>query len=75
MQSTYEEDLLGLLDQLSPDEIDDIQTFFAHRMQIGLPSSDHDVAMIHLLQQVRGLAEINEDRALAQRIANEEDVG
>jgi hypothetical protein len=74
VESTYEEDLLGLLDQLNPDQIDELQAFFAHRIQNGHPSSDHDVAMINLLQQVRSLAGINEDRVFAQRIADGEDI-
>lgn len=74
VDSTYEQDLLGLLDQLGPEEIDELHTFIAHRMQNGYPSSDHDVAMISLLQQVRELAHINEDRVLAQRIADGEDI-
>ena len=75
VESTYEEDLLGLVDSLSPDEMDELQTIFAHRIQHGHPLSDHDVAMITLLQQVHELAGINEDRVLAQRVADGEDIG
>lgn len=74
VESTYEEDLQELLDQLNPDEIDELQMFFAHKIQNGHPLSDHDVAMINLLQQVPPLAHINEDRVFAQRIADTEDI-
>lgn len=76
VESTYEQDLLGLLDQLSLDEIDEMQTFFTRRTGAGEPLSDHDSAMNDLLQQARALAVVNEDRMLAQRIAaGEDDIG
>jgi len=72
VENTYEEDLLGLLAQLNPDEMDEMQTFFA---RAGEPLSDHDIAMNDLLQQARALAVFNQDWALAQRVAAGEDVG
>ena len=74
VESTYEDDLLGLLSQLSLDEMDEMETFFAFRMRAGEPMSDHDVAMNDLLQQARALALFDQDRVLAQRIAAGEDV-
>lgn len=71
VESTYEEDLLGLLRELNLDEIDQMQTFFTHT---GDRLSDHDIAMNDLLQQARALAVVNQDRVLAQRIAAGEDV-
>lgn len=75
VESTYEEDLLELLNQLSIDEMDEMQTFFTLRSSAGVPLSDHEVAMNDLLQQVRTLAVFNQDRILAQQIATGEDVG
>ncbi|KAF8137118.1 hypothetical protein EV363DRAFT_1316699 [Boletus edulis] len=74
VESTYEDDLLGLLNHLSLDEMDEIQSFFTLRTRAGHPMSDHEVAMNDLLQQSRALAVLNQDRALAQRIAIGEDV-
>lgn len=71
VESTYEEDLLGLLGNLSLDEMDEMQAFFTRAG----PLSDHDVAMNDLLQQARALAVLNQDILLAQRIADGEDVG
>ncbi|KAG8216599.1 hypothetical protein J3R82DRAFT_6785 [Butyriboletus roseoflavus] len=73
VESTYEDDLLGLLSQLSLDEMDEMQMFFTHRTRGGDPLSDHDVAMNDLLQQARALAVFDQDRVLAQRIAAGED--
>jgi len=75
VESTYEEDLLGLLAQLDAEEMDEIQSFFTHRSRAGQPLSDHDIAMSDVLQQARALAIFDQDRALAQRIAAGEDVG
>ncbi|KAI9457929.1 hypothetical protein HD554DRAFT_2177512 [Boletus coccyginus] len=75
VESTYEEDLLGLLAQLDVEEMDEIQGFFTQRWRGGEPLSDHDIAMNDLLQQARALAIFDQDRALAQRIAAGEDVG
>jgi hypothetical protein len=75
VESTYEEDLLELLSQLSLDEMDEMQTFFTHRTRAGDPLSDHDMAMNDLLQQARALAVFNQDRVFAQRIAAGEDIG
>ncbi|KAG9311554.1 hypothetical protein JVU11DRAFT_7759 [Chiua virens] len=72
--STYEDDLQGLLNQLSLDEMDEMETFFTQRASAGERLSDHDLAMNDLLQQARALAFFNEDRILAERIANGEDV-
>ena len=73
VESTYEQDLMGLLDQLGLDELDEMETFFTHRASAGHRLSDHDVAMNDLLQQARALAAFNEDRILAQQIAAGED--
>ena len=75
VKSTYEQDLLGLLTQLSLDEMDEIQTFFTRRTGAGEPLSDHDIAMNDLLQQARALSVFDQDRMLAQRIAAGEEVG
>ena len=75
IESAYEEDLLGLLSRLSPDEMDEMQTLFAHRIQAGDPLSDHDIAMNDLLQQARALAVFDQDRVVAQGIATEEVAG
>ena len=72
VESTYEEDLLGLLNHLSLDEMDEMQTLFAHRIRAGDPLSDHDIAMNDLLQQARALADFDQDRVVAQSIATEE---
>ena len=74
VESIYEEDLLGFLGRLSLDEMDEMQTLFTHRVRAGDPLSDHDMAMNDLLQQARALSVFNQDRVLAQTIA-EEDVG
>jgi hypothetical protein len=74
VESAYEEDLLGLLNQLSLDEMVEMQTLFAHRTRAGDPLSDHDMAMNDLLQQARALAVFDQDRVLAQRIDTGEDV-
>ena len=75
VESAYEEDLLGLLSRLSPDEMDEMQTLFAHRIQAGDPLSDHDIAMNDLLQQAHALAVFDQDGAVAQGITTEEGVG
>lgn len=75
VESTYEEDLLEILSQLSLDEMDEMETFFTHRSLAGNQLSDHDMAMNDLLQQARALAVFNQDRVLAQMIAAGEDVG
>ena len=75
VDSAYEEDLLGLLTRLSPDEMDEMQTLFAHRIQAGDPLSDHDIAMNDLLQQARALAVFDQDRVVAQGVATEEVAG
>jgi len=72
VESTYEEDLLGLLAQLNPDEMDEMQMFFT---RAGEPLSNQDIAMNDLLQQARALAIFDQDRALAQQVAAGEDVG
>lgn len=73
VETSYEEDLLGLVGQLSPDEINEYRELYDLRMQTGYRPSDYDVALTSLLQQAHELATINEDRILAQRIADEED--
>ena len=74
VDSTYEADLVELLNQLSLDEMDEMLTFFTLRRSAGEPLSDRDVAMNDLLQQVHALAVSNQDQTLAQRIAADEDV-
>ena len=68
-ESRYERDLLALLDQLSPNELDGVETLFTHRADTGKQLSDQDVATSDLLQQARALAALNQDRVLAERIA------
>ena len=73
IESTYEQDLLGLLDQLSLEERDEFQTSLKRRISAGGRLSDYDVALNDLIQQARELAVFNQDRMLAERIAVEED--
>ncbi|KIK92813.1 hypothetical protein PAXRUDRAFT_99371, partial [Paxillus rubicundulus Ve08.2h10] len=72
VESTYEEDLLGLVQDLSLDEVEELQTFYGNRTSYGHALSDHDIAMNDLLQQARRLSILNEDIALAQHLAIEE---
>ena len=76
VESTYEQDLLALLDQLGLDELDEMETFFTQRASAGHQLSDHDIAMYDLLQQARALVAFNEDRILAERVtAGQDEVG
>ncbi|KIK92810.1 hypothetical protein PAXRUDRAFT_551814 [Paxillus rubicundulus Ve08.2h10] len=71
-ESTYEEDLLGIVQGLSLDELERLQTFYENRTRNGDTLSDHDVAMNVLLHQARRLSILDEDIVLAQRLAAEE---
>ncbi|KAF8841102.1 hypothetical protein BDN67DRAFT_571373 [Paxillus ammoniavirescens] len=72
VESTYEEDLLGIVQSLNIDELEELQTFYENRTRHGHALSDHDIAMNDLLQQARRLSILDEDIALAQRLAGEE---
>ncbi|KIJ04705.1 hypothetical protein PAXINDRAFT_122676, partial [Paxillus involutus ATCC 200175] len=75
VESTYEEDLLGFLQNLSLDERENFQTDYDNRTRHGYALSDHDLAVNLLLQQARDLTIFNGDRALAQHLAAEEGIG
>ncbi|KIJ05299.1 hypothetical protein PAXINDRAFT_103831, partial [Paxillus involutus ATCC 200175] len=72
VESTYEEDLLGIVQGLNLDELQELQTFYENRTLHGHALSDHDIAMNVLLQQARRLSILDEDIVLAQRLAAEE---
>lgn len=74
VESAYEEDLLRLVNQLSVDDMSAIQNLFTERTRAGGSLSDREVAMSDFIGQARTLAVVDQDRALAQRIAAGEDV-
>lgn len=63
VERTYEDDLLGLSNGFSPDEIVQIRASFAQRMRAGDQLSDADVALNDLLPQARTWDMFNRDRA------------
>lgn len=73
IESTYEQDLRGLLDRLSLEEKDEFQASMTRRISAGGRLSDHEIALNDLIQQARELAALEQDRMLAERIAIEED--
>ncbi|KAH7912639.1 hypothetical protein BJ138DRAFT_756699 [Hygrophoropsis aurantiaca] len=66
----HEDDLHGLIAQLTLEDIEAMENALGIKTLTGAALNDRDVAMGLLLQNARELALLNNDRALAQSLAN-----
>lgn len=71
----YEEDLTRMITHLDLSDIESLQAPYGTRVQRGLALSDQEIAFLLLMQNARELADLDADRAVAQRLALEEEEG
>ncbi|KAI6038338.1 hypothetical protein EDC04DRAFT_1990717 [Pisolithus marmoratus] len=73
-QSAYEDDLLRMLANLDPDDIDQYQEYHERRHRRGRRMSDYDVAMSMFLEDAKNLETLEEDRTVACALARDPDL-
>lgn len=71
-RNNYEEDLTRMITQLDFSDVERLQASYGARVRQGQALSDHEIAFVLLMQNARELADLDADRAVAQRLALEE---
>ena len=71
-RNNYEEDLTRMINQLDLSDVERLQASYGTRVRQGQALSDHEIAFVLLMQNARELADLDADRAVAQRLALEE---